>query len=178
MPRSDRELIRACLDGAPRAWDDFVDSYGRLIYSIPRRLGLSEMDSEDVLQTVLGIALRRLETLRDVERLSAWLIRTTYRESWRYGKRSRKHSELNENIADDQAPTPAQSELWERQHLVHQALARLDDRCCRLLKAVFFETNTSYEQIADEFGMQVGSIGPTRARCLKKLEGLLADLGL
>lgn len=178
MPRNDRELTRACLDGDPRAWDEFVERYGRLIYSIPRRLGLCEMDSEDVLQTVLSIALRRLETLRDVERLSAWLIRTTYRESWRYAKRTRKHAELDENVADDQAPSPEQCEVWERQHLVHQALARLDERCSRLLKAVFFETNTNYEQIAEELGLRVGSIGPTRARCLKKLEGLLTDLGL
>ncbi|MCH8805954.1 MAG: sigma-70 family RNA polymerase sigma factor [Planctomycetes bacterium] len=117
MPRNDRELIRACLDGAPRAWDELVERYGRLIYSIPRRLGLSEMDSEDVLQTALGIALGRLETLRDVDRPSAWLIRTTYRESWRNAKRARKHSELDENVADDQAPFPeceSHSRAWRR----------------------------------------------------------------
>ena len=49
---SDADLIKACLDGRQAAWDEVVDRYGRLVYSIPRRYGFSDADADDIFQTV------------------------------------------------------------------------------------------------------------------------------
>ena len=177
---TDAQLIAACLRGEPRAWDALVERYRRLVYSIPRRLGLSETDADDVFQIVWGIVLRRLETLKDVERLAGWLSQTTYRESWRLGKRRRQQAtaELDDRQPDDESPSDDDILKWERQHLVHTALGRLDDPCRRLLEALFLSPDDpDYQTIADRLGMKIGSIGPTRARCFKKLEGLLRQLG-
>lgn len=179
MDPDDASLVRRCLAGEAAAWDALVERYGRLVYSIPRRLRLSDADSEDVFQTVFSIALRRLDTLKDAERLSAWLIRTTYRECWRIG-RGRKATALDaaaETVADE-APPPELATQWERQHAVHQALTEIDERCRALLTALFLEMETpDYAIIAARLGLPVGSIGPTRARCFKKLEAVLLRLG-
>lgn len=179
MHGDDASLVQRCLSGEAAAWDALVERYGRLVYSIPRRLRLSGADSEDVFQTVFSIALRRLDTLKDAERLSAWLIRTTYRECWRMGRR-RKATALDaadETVADE-APPPELAAKWERQHGVHQALTEIDERCRTLLTALFLEAETpDYAVIAARLGMPVGSIGPTRARCFKKLETVLLRLG-
>lgn len=179
MEHDDRQLIDACLRGDERAWDAFVERYGRLVFSIALRAGLPASDADDVLQTVFAIALRRLETLRDAERVSAWLIRLTYRESWRMRKRQRRASVLDENVADESEPTVDELERVERQHLVRRALESLDSRCQELLTALFLESEApSYEALAERLGMRVGSIGPTRARCFEKMQRELSDLGL
>jgi DNA-directed RNA polymerase specialized sigma24 family protein len=70
-------------------------------------------------------------------------------------------------------------ERVESQHLVRRALEALDQRCRSLLTMLFLDKNErSYEEIADELGMKIGSIGPTRARCFKRMEQVLSRLGM
>lgn len=177
--RSDPALIQACLDGDESAWNELVERYGRLVYSIPQRYGLSPSDADDVFQNVFTIVLRRLDSLRDQTRLSAWLITTTHRECWRLGKQARGQTELDETIADGRIPPSEQVQRWERQQLVREALSQLDPRCQELLTALFLDsTSPSYEEVAERLGMAVGSVGPTRARCFKKLETILEALGI
>ena len=179
VTRTDQALIQACIDGNASAWDEFVDRFGRLVYSIPRRHGLSAADSDDVFQTVFAIVLRRLETLRSADRVSAWLIRTTHRECWRVGRRRQSGGNLSETLADEALPTEEQVSAWERQHLVRQALAQIDDRCRRLLEALYFQQAApDYAEIAKRLDMKIGSVGPTRARCLAKLQPILRRLTL
>jgi RNA polymerase sigma factor (sigma-70 family) len=179
MDMSDGELIRSCLRGDAAGWNALVDRYGRLVYSIPRKLGFSATDADDVFQTVFGIAYRRLAGLRDETRLSAWLIRCTYRECWRLKRAASTAAQLEDGLADDGTPAPEAVERIERQHIVRQALTAIDERCRNLLTALFLEAaERSYEEIAAALGMPVGSIGPTRARCFKKLETSLRGLGL
>lgn len=175
---SDPDLIQACLKGEEAAWKEFVSRYGRLVYSIPRRYGLSASDAEDVFQNVFAIALKRLESLHSQQSLAAWLITVTHRETQHVATRRTPTEELDEWLEDAQAPPHDQVQQWERQHLVHQALARLENPCRELLKALFLDPDpASYEQIAQKLGIPLGSIGPTRARCFKKLEAILSALG-
>jgi len=179
MHRSDPKLIEACLRGEQGAWDALVDQYGRLVYSIARRYGMAETDADDVFQNVFIILLRRLESLRDQTRLSAWIITTTHRECWRVGKRSGNTADIDERIADVGQPSEDRAALWEQQHVVRLGLERLSGSCQELLQALFMEeSEASYEVIAERLGIKVGSIGPTRARCFRKLEKILLDLGL
>jgi RNA polymerase sigma factor (sigma-70 family) len=178
MHRSDPKLIQSCRRGDQTAWNELVDRYGRLIYSIPRRYGMSDADADDVLQSVFLILIRRLETLRDETRLSSWLITTTHRECWRIGKQSGRGAELDERIADVGSPSEEQLMVWEEQHLVRLALQELGGRCEALLSALFHAgEGIGYETIARRLGIPVGSIGPTRARCFRKLEKILLSLG-
>lgn len=178
---SDPLLVRACLAGDEAAWEELIDRYGRLVYSIPRRLGLSESDADDVFQNVFVTLLRNLGSLRDQTRLSAWLITTTRREAWRLGRAGsrRAEDELNESLPADDPAALDDVVRWEREQGVREALRRLDDRCRELLTALFLEPATpSYEVIASRLGIPVGSIGPTRARCFKKLDAILRELGI
>jgi len=176
--RSDPKLIEACLAGQQQAWNEVVDRYGRLVYSIPKRYGLSDADADDVFQSVFTILYRKLDSLQDKTRLSAWLITTTHRECWRIGKKSDGAATLNEQIVNVSSPTDSQLETWERQHLIREAVQQLGGSCRDLLAALFFDsTEPSYEQIAERLNIKVGSIGPTRARCFKKLERLLIEMG-
>ena len=178
MYQSDPKLIRACLAGHADAWNEVVDRYGRLVYSIPKRYGLDDADADDVFQSVFTILYRKLESLEDQTRLSAWLITTTHRECWRIGKKGKAGDALNEQMVNVDRPTESRLETWEQQHLVREAVGRLGGQCRDLLTALFLDSSEpSYEQIAERLNIKVGSIGPTRARCFKKLEALLVEMG-
>lgn len=179
MPRSDPDLVKACLKGDEAAWNELISRYGRLVYAIPRRHGLSPADSDEVFQNVFTIALRQLATLRDRKLLAAWLITIAHRESQRYGKRVYTHSELDESMQDDGVAPEEEVENWERNLLVRQAISQLEDRCRELLTALFLNSETPrYQEIASRLGISVGSIGPIRARCFKKLEAILDEMGI
>ena len=178
MYKDDTALIQACIDGKDVAWRELVERYGRLVYSIPLRYGLSSVDADDVFQNVFTIVFNQLSQLRNQKVLAAWLITITWRESRRVLKLARNQDGLDEKIEDDQPPPPDQVQARERQHIVHQALSQLGSPCRELLTILFLETPTPrYEEIAKRLGVPVGSIGPTRARCFKKLEALLVSIG-
>ena len=171
--------MQACLRGDDAAWSELVDRFGRLVYSIPSRHGFCDADARDVFQTVFTILYRKLEGIRDVDRLASWLIRTTHRECYRIARRSGASAGLEDTIADPTAPAEEQATIWERRHQVRQGLRKLGGRCEQLLTALFLAAGRpNYDAIAEQLDMKVGSIGPTRARCFKKLEAILIDMGL
>lgn len=180
--RDDPALVAACLAGDDRAWQELVRRYGRLVYSIPRRMGMSDADADDVFQNVFASVLRALPTLQDQNRLSSWLITTTRRESWKVAARNKGHAdvdELSEVLSAISDEPVADLVRLEREQAVRIALGRLDPKCRGLLTALFLQPEEqSYEEIAASLGMAIGSIGPTRARCFRKLEPMLREVGL
>ena len=175
----DDRLVEGCLGGRQDAWDELVERYGGLVYSVARRAGVGDADAEEVFQNVFLIACRKLATLRDPERLAAWLIRTTARETGRLGVRAGRTRALENGPEEPGAASDEDAAAWERQHLVRQALRRLGGRCEALLVALFLAPGApNYQTIARNLGMKMGSIGPTRARCFRKLEKILAEMGL
>lgn len=179
VPREDSELVQACLAGDADAWNELVERFGRLVYSIPRRYGLNSADGDDVFQSVFTLLHRRLAALRDPSRLSSWLITTTHRECWRVGKKSGGYAQLDERIADVSTPQDDELVQWERQQIVQQSLAELGGPCERLLRALFIQkTEPKYDEVSASLGIPIGSIGPQRARCFKKLEAILRRRGI
>ena len=172
----DADLIQACLDGEAAAWEELVRRYERLVYSIPRRYGLDRQLSEDVFQEVFAILLRRLAGIRNRAGLPKWLITTTHRMCRQVARRAGPTGVGHPEMIDVDAPPDAESLRWEKQQLVRSSLRRLGGRCEQLLTLMYMAPGqVSYEAIADQLDMPLGSIGPTRARCLAKLMAILRD---
>ena len=178
MYTKDPDLIKACLSGDESAWKELVERYARLVYSIPYRQGFSSADAEDIFQIVFTIVYRRLESLRDQRVVAAWLIRITHHECQRLRRRSPDETELPESLPDSATPPDDEIEILERQHTVRAALKLLEPRCRELLIALFLESATpNYAELSRRLDIPVGSIGPMRARCFKKLEEKLVEIG-
>lgn len=178
--KNDADLVAGCLEGDQDAWEELVHRYSRLIYSIAFKSGLNGEDAADVVQNVFVTVLRRLESLRERDRFSSWLITTARRESWHY-KSGKKEQNLDENveIVDGAESTEESMIAWEEAYLTRRAVDQLGDRCRRLLTAIFLtEKRPSYQEIGDELGIAVGSIGPIRARCLKQLRTRITEIGV
>lgn len=177
IARSDGELVEACRAGDARAWSDLVDRYGRLVFSIPSRFGLSTPACEDVFQEVFVTALRKLPSLRDERSLPKWLMTVAQHLTCRWLSHNQRPAA---GLAREVPQTPPESELarWERQHVVREALDELGGNCRELLEALFLDRSPlGYEEISRRLNMPVGSIGPTRNRCLRKLLKILEVRG-
>jgi len=187
MEPTDKQLLLACRQGEEGAWEALVRRYQRLIYAIPQRAGLDADSAAEVFQEVFMTLLQKIEHIEQPERLHAWLVTTARRKTWRVISRERpvrqgsvlRESDAHDAMQDlpDNAPLPDEvMAKLEAQHRVRAALAELDDRCRKLLTLLYYGTEPpSYAEIAAELGTPEGSIGPTRARCLKKLTRLLEE---
>lgn len=183
MPDDSRTLIDRCLQGEAAAWRLFVERYTRLVWSIVRRHRLGEADAEDVHQAVFTIAVTRLERLRDAEQVAAWLATTTRRECWRVMRRRRPTATVGDDavatLPDDEATPEEDRVSIEERQIVREGLEELGGRCRELLEALFSAPGEpSYPQISARLGMPLGSIGPTRARCLRRLSEILERRGI
>jgi RNA polymerase sigma factor (sigma-70 family) len=181
MKPSDKELLADCRRGEETAWEELVHRYQRLIFTIPRRAGLDEDQSADVFQEVFATLLRKLNDIDEPERLHAWLVTTARRTTWRVISKAQVSADDSEGLEEklaamaDNAALPDEVLMQlEEQLRVRRGLTRLDERCQKLLKLLFYESEPlSYAEIAALLGTSEGSIGPTRARCLEKLLRLL-----
>ncbi|MEW6743291.1 MAG: sigma-70 family RNA polymerase sigma factor [Planctomycetota bacterium] len=182
----DAALVWRCLEGNAAAWETLIDRYRRLVFSVPVRLGLPPDDCADVFQGVSLALFKSLHTVRDLPRLSSWLITTTLRESQRVMRRRPRETSLDSPADDDRGPQlgvdhtlpDAERIRIEEQALIRRGIAQLPPRCQSLLKALYYERPTpSYREIQERLGIPAGGIGPTRARCLEKLRALLVRLG-
>jgi RNA polymerase sigma factor (sigma-70 family) len=172
MSDADSELIAACQLRDPRAWATLVDRASPLVFAIARRCGLTDTDAEDVAQAVFTALLGSLESLRDPRAFWGWLATTTRREAVRVSQRRRR--EATGADAESAAAAPGTGDL-EELAAVRRALGDLGGRCRDLLEALFFRSDgADYDAIARALDLPVGSIGPTRRRCLAKLMELLS----
>lgn len=152
-----------------------------LVYSVARRHGLNSEDAEDVFVSTFEILLKSLDRIDSPEALPKWLAVTAGRESLRTRRLSQRYPEIDSSSLpleelieseEERADTMALEALRSSQ--VRAALEKIDTRCQKLLRRLYFEESPSYSEISAELGMPVGAIGPTRSRCLDKLRSNLA----
>jgi RNA polymerase sigma factor (sigma-70 family) len=179
---SDQELIAACCRGEPLAWDTLVQRYQRLVYAIPLRAGLTADDAADVFQTVFVSLLEHLDSLNRPQGLAKWLISTAQRESWRVCRsRTRESTEDRDlDLSPDEAANP-EIEVGNAvdQELAMAALEQVGTPCRELLHLLYFDASEPpYEEIGRRLQVPIGSVGPTRARCLQKLRKILRTMGM
>ncbi len=171
-PISDADLLRGCQDGREWSWRELVSRYKNLVYAVCLQHGLTSDDADDAFMETFSKLLMRIDDIQDATRVRAWLVTTARRASIDTLRRDeRKTRNLEAMPSPDLPPDPAEElEELENRHLVHRALADLDERCERLLRRLYLTIpRPSYDAVAADLNIPVGSIGPTRARCLKKL---------
>jgi RNA polymerase sigma factor (sigma-70 family) len=171
LKNSDSDLIKVCLSGDQNAWNELIDRYQRLIYSIALTLCPSPDDAPDIFQQVCLELYQRLSDLRDHKSLPAWLITVTRRQVASLLKSRKPLVRIN----DEHSRLETRIVQIENEYLVERAMLDLPERCRLLIDMLYLDPlQLSYAAIAKRLRMPVASIGPTRARCLAKLRKLLS----
>lgn len=170
-------LVAAAAAGDKAAWDAIVTEYAGLVWAVARSHRLSSADAADVSQVTWLRLLENLGRIRDPAALGAWLATTARREAINILRQRRELPEPDQSeLVDDQEPPPWQAILvGERDRELWQAFRRLPARCQTVLRLLVLEPAPGgYAAAAAALGLPVGSLGPTRARCLATLRGYLA----
>lgn len=179
----DEWLVQGCLQGEARAWEQLIDKYKRLIYSIPIKYGASPDDAADVFQAVCIEVLNSLPQLKNAQSLRSWLITVTIRQSYRWKKKQANHVELDAmepDAAEVIASTTYADTLaqLEQEQIVREVVSQLTPRHRELVRLLFFEQPAlPYAEVAQRLGLATGSIGFIRGRCLEKLRKALLEHG-
>jgi len=165
-------LVAAAAADDQDAWNALVARFSGLVWSVIRGHRLSGADAADVFQTTWLRLVEHLDRINDPARVGAWLATTARRESLRTLRLSGRQIPCGYDLPQPEADTPdiddallrdeRDAELWE-------AFGRLAPRDQALLRMLSAEPAPSYHEIAGALAMPVGSIGPTRARCLERL---------
>lgn len=180
------KLVGLCLANRAGAWEEFVRRYADLIYStIQAKIGLHEEDRADAFQNTILSIYQNLHTLRDTDRLVAWIIRIAYYQGV---DRVRARIRARETAIGDLAPEdlhhrrdadvdsipPDDLQIrLERAQRARETMTLLPEKCRHLFHQLFYEDPTpEYSEISRRVGIPIGSIGPTRARCLEKMRRL------
>lgn len=181
-PATCEDLVRRAGEGEQAAWTALVEAYDDLLHSAVRRFRLCDSDVNDVVQTTWLRLVQHIGSIDDATRLGAWLVTTARRESLRILKHRQRVMPVEESALDrvDATVTDPGAALdrLERADVLQSLVARLSPKQQELLALLMADPAPSYEEIARRMGMPIGSIGPTRGRCLRRLTELATANGV
>lgn len=167
----DHDLVLLAGGGDAGAFEELVDRHQRVVFSVARSCGLGHDDAADVTQVAFAALADALPRLDDGDRVRSWLCTVARRHSWRVLARRDRES------LGDPPDRAADGDLADRVEAVVDlvgALEQLRPRCRDLLTALYFrEPPLDYADASVELTMPIGSIGPTRARCLDQLRTIV-----
>ena len=182
-----REWLLGAADGDRSCWDALVDRYSGLLWSITRAHRLGDHDAADVVQTTWLRLLDHMDRIEDPDRVGGWLATTARRECLVLLRKSKREPALD--VVELLAPVATEAAVdtavlrEERDAMLWSVFERLSDACRKLLRVMIADPVPSYAEIAASLDMPVGSIGPTRQRCLAALRtqalasGVTLELG-
>jgi len=177
------ECLRQAAGGDAAAWDALVEQFGALVWSVARAHRLSAADAADVSQTTWLRLVEHLDAITQPERLGAWLATTARRECLAVIRRRSRQipveesGDLAEGSLDEPPPDGPLLEA-EEHSILAIAFGRLAERCQRLLRLLMIDPPPQYSDVAAALEIPIGSIGPTRARCLERLKHEVKIAGL
>lgn len=175
------DLFALWREGHSRAMDDLVRLMTPVLWHVVRAYGLDHALAQDVVQTTWLTLVRRHESITEPRAVSGWLTTCARREAWRVSRLQRRADPTEAEYLEPRLPAQESAEdeaaRSDESHQLWRAVSQLNERCQRLLRIVAFEERPDYARIAQDLSMPIGSIGPTRQRCLGKLRSLVEGMG-
>ena len=181
MSEDDLErLLAAASDGDQAAWNTIVDRYNRLLWAIARGYGLDSTNAADVVQTTWLRLVENLDRIAEPARLAAWLATTARRECLQVLRRTKRESpaqtpEYLAGTPDNARELDAGLLDAERDAALWRTFGELPERCQLLLRVLMATPPPTYAEVAEALDIPIGTIGPTRKRCLAHLRRLAQD---
>jgi RNA polymerase sigma factor (sigma-70 family) len=173
-------LVERARDGDASCWDELVERFSRLVWSVARSFGISRADAAEISQTTWLRLAEHLGRIEEPDRIAAWLVTTTRRECIRY-RNTRDRHVLVDPPPDPHAPaSDVDGPLLahERDAALWRCIEQLPERSRTLLAMLLADPPVSYSEIGEALSMPVGSIGPTRARLLTTLRRHVEAAGI
>ncbi|MEU2052226.1 RNA polymerase sigma factor [Streptomyces bungoensis] len=181
-------LVRSAVDGDAAAWKALVEGLSPLVWSVVRAHRLSDADAHEVFSTVWFRFAQHLGRLREPDKAGSWLASTARHECLKVLRGLTRLTLTDDPQVLDRASeerTPEQSLIdseeqalqAERIRRLWQEFEALGERCRQLLRVLMASPPPSYLEVSSALGIAVGSIGPLRQRCLRRLRARMDARG-
>ncbi|MEV4461889.1 sigma-70 family RNA polymerase sigma factor [Microbispora sp. NPDC049633] len=159
------------------AWEDLVARFDGRMWAVARAFGLSAADAADAVQGAWLRLVENADAIRDPGRIGAWLVTTTRHEAARLSRRARGEVASDLDVPDTALPDPTAAVVVDADfgRQVWRRLDLLGEPCRSLIRLYVLHPEARYAQIAVRLDLPVGSIGPTRARCMARLRALVEE---
>jgi RNA polymerase sigma factor (sigma-70 family) len=189
MSHSDAELIEAARACDEDAWEQIVGRYQPLINGISRRHRLAPDDVNDLSQYVWMQLLDHVHKLREPRALPGWIAATTTHRCYEILRNHKRSVSVDPLVmgrfelaaatarkTNGDGPVGVDDDLLraDERRAIRQGLAELTESQQELLSLLVADPPVPYSEISRRMRLPIGSIGPTRARLLKKLKGSIA----
>ncbi|MET9908212.1 sigma-70 family RNA polymerase sigma factor [Streptomyces sp. NPDC006476] len=180
--------VRSAVDGDAAAWKALVEGLSPLVWSVVRSHRLSDADAHEVYQTAWFRFAQHLGRIREPDKAGSWLASTARHECLKVLKNMRRLTptddpQLLDRVSEDRTPEQSLLDLeeadaqTERIRHLWQEFEELGERCRQLLRVLMATPPPSYQEVSAALGIAVGSIGPLRQRCLRRLRARLEARG-
>ncbi|GGM62545.1 RNA polymerase sigma factor [Dactylosporangium sucinum] len=178
--------LRAAASGNQQAWESIVDRYANLVWSVARSFGLGQSDAADVSQGTWLRLVEHVGDIRDADKLGSWLATTARREAIALLRKSGRDvpagaaadfvGHLGAQLGLDQSADEPDAGVLrdERDAVLWHEFRALSGQCQQLLRVLIADPPPSYAEVSAALDVPIGSIGPTRQRCLGTLRRRLA----
>lgn len=181
---STTRLLGLATAGDQEAWAAIVSRYNRLVWAVVRAHGFDDSQAADIVQTTWLRLVDHIDRIREPEAASAWLATTARRESWRVLRRADREQPTGDDHPFEAAnrhrrdDDPEERALFaDMQRTVGRCVNELPERCRLLLQILMSDPPPTYNEVSEMLHMPVGSIGPTRGRCLQSVLRSLQRMG-
>ena len=144
---TDKRLVRRCLRGDLKAFEQLIDRYQRVVYNTAIQLVGDSMDAEDVTQAVFVKVYEKLDQYKPRYKFFSWIYRIAVNEALNTLKKGKRTESLDWSAISPAASPLDTLEQKEVQTTVREAILELDPEYSVLLVLKHIE-NFSYCDIA------------------------------
>ncbi len=176
-------LVRCAAEGDSDAWNQLVERFAGMVWAVARSYRLNASDAADVSQTTWLRLVQHLDRIEQPERVGAWLAITARHEALRVARQASRQLPVGDHIiidlvAEDGVSNDDALLANERARELWALVMRLPARCQLILRLLTADPPLSYRDLGEALDMPIGSIGPTRARCLEHLRKIASSAGI
>ena len=165
------ELVQRAKQGDQQAWAQIVARFSSLVWATTATFRFDAATRDDVFQLTWLRLVDHLDSIVDPERLAGWLATTARRECLGV-LRSPARAETNTTTGTEPSTINDADDTLFRDEVASElanTLGEMPDACREILQIMLRDPAPTYQEVADLLGRPIGSIGPTRARCLRLL---------
>lgn len=183
---TEQELIKAAQRGDDIAFEELVRQYEKQVYHLALRMCGHQEDALEIAQETFLSAWRGLKFFRGNATFSTWLYRLTTNAAIDYLRRQKRQQALEGASLDDEEsylepldPTPTPHQALEQKELstqLQEGLMELSDQHRQVLLLRELQ-GLSYEEIAEELELDLGTVKSRIARGREKLRKILLAKG-
>ena len=176
----DQHCIDSVLSGDTRAFEELIERYKYMVFTLALKMIKNREDAEEVAQDVFVKAFTALNTFKGDSKFSTWLYKIAYYRSLDYLKKNKRQLQTRPIDVSEEYNIAALDnamddlEASERRQMVQQAMEELAPDDSVVITLYYFE-ELSLKEIAEVMNMTVNTVKVRLFRSRGRLAAVLKN---